>query len=89
MKSTSSEDLVSAVIRKLGSDYASLRHQKNLTQKEVAKKSGLSVFTISTFESGSLVGLTMSTYIKLLQAIESKEMIERLYADKNDKAIEL
>ena len=40
-------------------------------QKEVAEKSGLSVFTISSFENGSSTGITMSSFIKLLRAIDS------------------
>lgn len=48
------------------------------TQKEVAEKSGISVFTISTFENGSSAGITLATFIKLLRAIDSLEDIEKL-----------
>jgi len=85
MKPIPSEDLISSVIRKLGSDYAGLRRQKGITQKEVSEKSGLSVFTISMFESGHSTGLTMATYIKLLRAIGCGDLIERLSPGNNDR----
>lgn len=48
------------------------------TQKEVAEKSGLSVFTISSFENGSSTGVTMASFIRLLRAIDNLEEIEKL-----------
>lgn len=72
------EDFISNIIRKLGLDYAFRRRSIGYTQKEVSEKSGLSVFTISTFESGHSTGLTMATYIKLLRAIDCAELVERL-----------
>jgi len=48
------------------------------TQKDVAAKSGLSVFTISSFENGSSTGVTMASFIKLLRAIDSLDEIEKL-----------
>ncbi|NDP20513.1 MAG: helix-turn-helix transcriptional regulator [Paludibacter sp.] len=48
------------------------------TQKEVAEKSGLSVFTISSLENGSSTGITLTSFIKLLRAIDSLEEIEKL-----------
>jgi len=52
--------------------------KEGYTQKEVAEKSGLSVFTISSFENGSSTGITMASFIKLLRAIDSLEEIEKL-----------
>ena len=48
------------------------------TQKEVAEKSGLSVFTISTFENGSSTGATLASFVKSLRAIDNLEEIEKL-----------
>lgn len=48
------------------------------TQKEVAEKAGLSVFTVSNFEKGSTTGLTLASFIKLLRAIHFLEEIEKL-----------
>lgn len=53
-----------------------MRRKKGYTQKDVSGRSGLSIFTISTFESGASVGLTMATYLKLLYAIDCAILIE-------------
>ncbi len=68
----------SDLIRQLGKRYSDYRKRMGFTQKEVSAKSGLSVFTISSFENGSSTGLTMATFIKLLRAIEFLEEIEKL-----------
>lgn len=68
----------SDIIRELGVQYSQYRKRMKYTQKQVAEKSGLSVFTISSFENGSSTGITMSSFIKLLRAIDSLEEIEKL-----------
>ena len=68
----------SDIIRQLGKKYSQYRKRMKVTQKEVAEKSGLSVFTISSFENGSSVGITLSSFIKLLRAIDCLEEIEKL-----------
>ncbi len=66
------------IIRQLGKRYSEYRKRMGYTQKEVAEKSGLSVFTISSFENGSTTGITFASFIKLLRAIDSLEEIEKL-----------
>lgn len=68
----------SDIIRELGKRYSDYRKRMGYTQKEVAEKSGLSVFTISSFENGSSSGITMASFIKLLRSIDSLEEIEKL-----------
>ena len=68
----------SDIIRELGKKYSGYRKQMGYTQKEVAEKSGLSVFTISSFENGSSTGITLASFIKLLRAIDSLDEIEKL-----------
>ncbi len=68
----------SEIIRKLGKQYKKYRTRMKLTQKEVAEKSGLSVFTISSFENGSSTGITLASFIKLLRAIDYLEEIEKI-----------
>ena len=68
----------SDIIRKLGKSYSNYRKRMKYTQKEVAEKSGLSVFTISSFENGSSTGITLASFIKLLRAIDSLDEIEKL-----------
>ncbi len=71
----------SDIIRELGKQYSKYRKRMRYTQKEVAEQSGLSVFTISSFENGSSTGITMASFIKLLRAIDSLEEIEKLLPD--------
>ena len=67
----------SEIIRELGKRYSDYRKRIGYTQKEVSEKSGLSVFTISSFENGSSTGITLASFIKLLRAIDSLEEIEK------------
>lgn len=66
------------IIRELGGRYRDYRKRMGYTQKEIAEKSGLSVFTISSFENGSSTGITLASLIKLLRAIDSLEEIEKI-----------
>ena len=68
----------SDIIRQLGKRYSDYRKRMGFTQKEVAEKSGLSVFTISSFENGSSTGVTMASFIRLLRAIDYLEEMEKL-----------
>ncbi len=68
----------SDIIRQLGKRFGDYRKRMGYTQKEVAEKSGLSVFTISSFENGSSTGVTLASLIKLLRAIDNLDEIEKL-----------
>ncbi|EGJ72339.1 helix-turn-helix domain protein [Bacteroides coprosuis DSM 18011] len=68
----------STIISDLGKRYAEYRKRMGYTQKEVSEQTGLSVFTISSFESGASAGITLASLLKLLRAIESLEEVEKL-----------
>ncbi|GHT64234.1 hypothetical protein AGMMS50239_21580 [Bacteroidia bacterium] len=68
----------SELIRELGFRYKDYRKRMKYTQKTVAEKSGLSIFTVSSFENGSFTGVTLANFIKLLRAIDHLEEIEKL-----------
>ena len=68
----------SELIRELGKRFSTYRKRMGYTQKDISEKSGLSVFTISTFENGASTGITFSSLIKLLRAINYLEEIEKL-----------
>ena len=68
----------SDMIRQLGKRYSEYRKRMGFTQKKVAEKSGLSVFTISSFENGTSTGITLASFIKLLRAINSLDEIVKL-----------
>lgn len=66
------------IIREIGLRFSQYRKRMGYTQKEIAFKSGLSIFTISSFENGSSTGITLASLIKLLRAIDSLDEIEKL-----------
>lgn len=68
----------SDIIRELGKRYSDYRKRMKYTQKAVSEKSGLSVFTISSFENGSSTGITLASFIRLLRAIDCLDEIEKL-----------
>jgi len=68
----------SDIIQQLGKRYSDYRKRIGYTQKEVSVKSGLSIFTISSFENGSSTGVTVASFIKMLRAIDTLEEIEKL-----------
>ena len=79
----------SAIIMRLGKRFADYRKRMRLTQKEISEHTGLSIFTISAFESGSSTGITVASLLKLLRAIESLEEIEKLLPELPVSAKEL
>jgi transcriptional regulator with XRE-family HTH domain len=66
------------LVRELGQRYRDYRRRMGFTQKAVAEKSGLSIFTVSSFENGSATGLTLTSFMRLLRAIDFLEEIGKL-----------
>jgi transcriptional regulator with XRE-family HTH domain len=66
------------MIKELGKRYKTYRKRMGYTQKDIANRSGLSIFTISTFENGTFTGITMASFIKLLRAMDMLEEIDKL-----------
>lgn len=78
MNNDLNEQSGSDIIQQLGKRYSEYRKRMGYTQKEVSVKSGLSVFTISSFENGSSTGVTLASFIKLLRTIDCLEEIEKI-----------
>ena len=68
----------SEIISELGSRFREYRLFCNLTQKEVAEKSGVSIFTISQFEKGETRNIGFGTILSLLRSIGFLEEAEKL-----------
>lgn len=79
----------SDLIKQLGKRYRDYRKRMGYSQNEIAGNTGLSVFTISTFENGSATGITLASFIKLLRAIDSLEEIEKLLPELPESPREL
>lgn len=58
------------IVVMLGKRFKDYRIGSDLTQQEVADKSGVSVVTIRKFENGHLNNITLGTFIELLRAID-------------------
>ena len=59
------------LIRMLGIRFKDYRLRANLTQKEVAEISGLSVLTIHRFENGAAGNISLGTFLLLLKSVGS------------------
>lgn len=68
----------SEIISELGSRFKEYRLFSDLTQKEVAERAGVSVFTISQFEKGAACNIGLSTVLSLLRSIGFLEEVEKL-----------
>ena len=62
----------------LGKRFQTYRKQMRLTQKQLSEKTGLSIFTISSFEKGTGTGLSLTSFISMIRAIEQLEQIDAL-----------
>jgi transcriptional regulator with XRE-family HTH domain len=78
MRSELYEQANSEIIRQLGTRYSEYRKRMGFTQKQVSGQTGLSVFTISSFENGSSTGITLASLLKLLRAIGNLDEVEKL-----------
>lgn len=61
----------SEIISELGGRFKQYRLFSNLTQKEVAVKAGVSIFTISQFEKGEAKNIGFGTILSLLRTLDS------------------
>ena len=57
------------LVQLLGQRFKDYRMRSNLTQKEVAEQSGITINTIHKFENGLVPNLSISTFLRLLKAI--------------------
>lgn len=59
---------------KLGEDLKGLRLQRNWTQKELSKRAGINVNSLSNLENGS--GSSLKTLIRVLQSLDRLEWLK-------------
>lgn len=58
------------LITEIGRRYKAYRKALKMSQKEVAEKTGISLFTISAFENGRGQGISLSHFAALLEALD-------------------
>ena len=66
-----SEYSVTELVRLLGSRFKDYRLRANMTQKEVAEMTGLSLLTVHRFENGAVKNISLGTFLLLLKAVGS------------------
>jgi len=66
----------SAIIQEIGKRVKEIRLDKNLTQQELAKMSGISLFTVAQIERGKPVSLAMLVPVmRELRLIDNLELL--------------
>ena len=63
------EYTIPELVRRLSERFKDYRMRCNLTQKEVAERSGIGLTTIHKFENGSAGNISLSTFILLLKVV--------------------
>ena len=57
------------LVKLLGTRFKNYRMRSNMTQKDVAEQSGLTVNTIHKFENGTVPNMSLGTFLLLMKAI--------------------
>lgn len=83
------DNIIQEITSTLGKRYQVYRKNLGLTQSEIAVKTKISVFTISSFEKGSANGISLSNLITLFDAIGQKDQIADLLSDIPEKMNDL
>lgn len=66
------------IVRILGVRFKEYRMRAQLTQQEVAERSGVSVTTIYKFENQQVTSISLTTFIMLLKALGRPDILERI-----------
>ena len=66
------------ILRMLGPRFRSYRLALNMTQKEMALRSGMSEATLRKFESGRLDNMNMTNFMSLLRQIGKINCLDEL-----------
>lgn len=74
------------IVKLLGARFKDYRLRSNMTQKEVAEQSGVSIITITRFENGTTGSISLSTFLLLLKAIECIDGLDELLPELPDSA---
>jgi len=74
------------IVKLLGARFKDYRLRSNMTQKEVAEQSGVSIITITRFENGTSGSISLSTFLLLLKAIECIDGLDELLPELPDSA---
>lgn len=68
------------ILKKIGAKLKEIRVERNMKQKELSERSGLSMFSISQIETGH--NTSVLSLIQVLQALDRMDMLEPFLKDK-------
>jgi len=74
------------LIKLLGARFKDYRLRSNMTQKDVAEQSGVSINTITKFENGTTGSMSLGTFLLLMKAIDQIEGLEELMPELPESA---
>ena len=74
------------LIRLLGVRFKDYRLRCNMTQKEVAEQSGVSVNTITKFENGTTGSMSLGTFLLLMKTIGRNEGLDDMIPELPESA---
>ena len=74
------------LIKMLGARFKDYRLRSEMTQKDVAEQSGVSINTITKFENGTKGSMSLGTFLLLMKAIGQIEGLDDMMPDLPESA---
>ena len=74
------------LIKLLGARFKDCRLRSNMTQKEVAEQSGVSINTITKFENGITGSMSLGTFLLLMKSIGQIECLDEMMPELPESA---
>ena len=74
------------LIKMLGARFKDYRLRSEMTQKDVAEQSGVSINTITKFENGTTGSMSLGTFLLLMKAIGQIEGLDDMMPDLPESA---
>ena len=74
------------LIKLLGARFKDYRLRSNMTQKDVAEQSGVSINTITKFENGITGSMSLGTFLLLMKAIGQIEGLDGIMPELPESA---
>lgn len=72
------------LVRLLGKKFKEFRILAKMTQKDVAEMTGLTIPTIQRFENGQSKNINLSTFLLLMKAVGSLNMLGELLGEETE-----
>lgn len=74
------------IVKMLGNRFRDYRLRSQMTQKDVAEQSGITINTIHKFENGLTGNMSLGTFLSLMKAIGQIDTLDELMPDLPESA---